>query len=286
MYNEEYPDLIYEGLISSNFLEDSEILTEGINFSSIWNKLKKFAKKLFDKLIEKWNMLMNKIKVGLNKLKNKFNRKKDESNKSDQQSKNTTSNKTNSENNDDAEKENNETSDNNERKKEESEPIINLGKVKYKFKSSNYIKDFDDEYENISIYIDNIVDYLEKNTDEDAYNMSFDAVEGIATHADFPKSMEELKEKILDLSKNKESYTVDSGKEFDILMGCKPDKYKEITRKLQLVLNEANRKYEGDINGPDDYRKVLSTVSKYISYLINYASLILQQIGSFHLEFS
>ena len=79
MYNE-YPDLIYEGLISDSFYID--IVEEGLGESikNGFGRLKEIAKKTFDKIIEKLKQFAGNVRKFITKIKNKF--KKKDNNKS------------------------------------------------------------------------------------------------------------------------------------------------------------------------------------------------------------
>ena len=76
MYNE-YPDLIYEGLISDSFYTD--IVEEGIGESikNGFSKLKDIAKKAFDKIIEKLREFVGNVKKFISKIISKFKKKDD-----------------------------------------------------------------------------------------------------------------------------------------------------------------------------------------------------------------
>ena len=142
MYNE-YPDLIYEGLVHDSFYTD--IVEEGIGESikNGFGKLGTTFKTFINKVIEKWKWLLGKIREGINKIKNKFKKNSSES---------------------------------------------KTAKVKYKFKSKNYIKEFDSEYEKISQSINDMIFYVECvnssiDTDYDkAHNDSFDAYKKLAKY--------------------------------------------------------------------------------------------------------
>ena len=76
MYNE-YPDLIYEGLISDSFYTD--IVEEGIGESikNGFSKLKDIAKKAFDKIIEKLRQFAGNVRKFISKIISKFKKKDD-----------------------------------------------------------------------------------------------------------------------------------------------------------------------------------------------------------------
>lgn len=255
MYNE-YSDLIYERLISDSFYTD--IVEEGIG-ESIKNGFGKIGttfKTFINKVIEKWNWLLGKIREGINKIKNKFKKNSSES---------------------------------------------KTAKVKYKFKSKNYIKEFDSEYEKISQSIKDMIFYVECvkssiDTDFDkAHDDSFEAYRKLAKYGEteYPKTMEELKEKLLDLSEQKESYEIDSD-EIKILMETKPDKYTDIIDKINILLKDSeeimNHLKSSNIIDIEEKRinqqliTMYSLSRKFMGYMINYASLILEQITSFKNE--
>ena len=74
MYNE-YPDLIYEGLISDSFYTD--IVEEGFTDSikKGFGRLKEIAKKAFDKIIEKLKQFVGNVRKFITNLFNKFKKK-------------------------------------------------------------------------------------------------------------------------------------------------------------------------------------------------------------------
>ena len=87
MYNE-YPDLIYEGLISDSFYTD--IVEEGIG-NSIKNgfgRLKEICKKTFDKIIEKLKQFISNVRNYITKLINKFKKKDNNSESSSNEKQN------------------------------------------------------------------------------------------------------------------------------------------------------------------------------------------------------
>ena len=202
MYIEEYPDLIYEGLISQDFFIVEEGLGESIKNGL--TKLRTMIKTVIDKIIEKWKWLMGKIRQGINKIKEK-NKKGNNTNK-----------------------ENNKVDTNNEDINATSK---SYGTVKYKFKSKDYIKEFDDEYNKVSKYIDDIVECVEygdtadSDSAEELYDGYDNAYEKLKEYENsyFPKSLDELKEKILDKSNEQENYEIDS-EEIEILMQTKTRK--------------------------------------------------------------
>ena len=265
MYNE-YPDLVLEGLISDSFYTD--IVEEGLGESikNGFGKLGTTFKTFINKVIEKWKWILGKIKDGIKKIKEKFK------------------------------KNNNTTSSS-------STPANVKATVKYKFKSKDYIKEFDSEYEKISQSIKDMIFYVECinssiDTDYDkAHNDSFDAYRKLAKYGEteYPKTMEELKEKLLDLSEQKESYEIDSD-EIKILMETKPDKYTDIIDKINILLKDAEvtMEYFKSLNAIeiDSEKKrinqllitMYSLSRKFMGYMINYASLILEQITSFKNE--
>ena len=91
MYNE-YPDLIYEGLISDSFYTD--IVEEGIGESikNGFSRLKEIAKKAFDKIIEKLKQFIGNVRNYITKLLNKFKKKDttEENGEEDKKSEDTT----------------------------------------------------------------------------------------------------------------------------------------------------------------------------------------------------
>ena len=107
--------------------------------------------------------------------------------------------------------------------------------------------------------------------------------------------MEELKEKLLDLSEQKESYEIDSD-EVKILMETKPDKYTDIIDKINILLKESEVTMEhfkslNAIEIDSEEKRInqllitmYSLSRKFMGYMINYASLILEQITSFKNE--
>ena len=246
MYNE-YPDLIYEGLISDSFYTD--IVEEGLGESikNGFNKIKNAFKKAIDKLIEKWKWILGKIKDGIKKIKEKFK------------------------------KNNNTTSSS-------STPANVKATVKYKFKIKDYIKDFDDDYEKVSEILDKVIA-------NDIHGISkFYDFEN-KNDAEYPSSMEDVKEKLLDSSSN-ESHLIETQEEIDILLSLKPEKYTTIIDKLRKV-SETFTSTMDITKGADQYAKtdeqkealkkskeLFTKCLSHMNYLINYATLILEQVTS------
>ena len=242
MYNE-YPDLIYEGLISDSFYTD--IVEEGLGESikNGFTKIKNGFKKAIDKVIEKWKWLLGKIKEGIKKIKEKF-------------------------------KKNNSS----------STPANVKATVKYKFKSRDYIKDFDDAYEKISEIID---EFIENNLKGMPKLYDFENKE----NSEYPSNMEELKEKLLD-SSNNESQVIETQEEIDILTSLKPEKYTAIIDKLRKISETLTSSMDitkgADQHAKTDEQKEALQRSKelftkclsHMNYLINYATLILEQVTS------
>ena len=244
MYNE-YPDLIFEGLISDSFYTDIVEESIGESIKSGFTKIKNAFKKAIDKLIEKWKWLLGKIKDGIKKIKEKF-------------------------------KKNNGSSS--------STPANVKATVKYKFKSKDYIKDFDDDYEKVSEILDKVIA-------NDIQGMSkFYDFEN-KNDAEYPSSMEDVKEKLLDSSSN-ESYSIETQEEIDILLSLKPEKYTTILDKLRKVSETVTSTID-ITKGADQYAKtdeqkealkrskeLFNKCLSHMNYLINYATLILEQVTS------
>ena len=254
MYNE-YPDLIYEGLISDSFYTD--IVEEGIGESikNGFSKIRTMIKTAIDKIIEKWKWLMGKIRQGINKIKDKFRK----------------GNNTNS----------------NTNKVDTDTLSKGYGTVKYKFKSKEYIKDFDEEYNKVSKYIDDILNYIKNNMIySDEMDYAIDDLDDTINDLDFPSNMDDLKNKILDLSENKDIYDIETEEEMNIILNTKPEKYTGIINKLQSV----SKFVQNELIGDEDENSALESLASdlffgdikiFMTYLINYATLILQQIQSF-----
>ncbi len=254
MYNE-YSDLIYEGLISDSFYTD--IVEEGIGESikKGFSRLRTMIKTFINKVIEKWKWLMGKIRQGINKIKDKFRK-------------------------------GNTTNTNINKADTDTQPK-GYGTVKYKFKSKEYIKDFDEEYNKVSKYIDDMLNYVKNNmTDSDEMDDAIDDFDDTINDLDFPSNMDDLKNKILDLSENKDRYDIETEEEMNIILNTKPEKYTGIINKLQSV----SKFVQNELIGYEDENSALESLATdlfygdikiFMTYLINYATLILQQIQSF-----
>ena len=259
MYNE-YPDLIYEGLISDSFYTD--IVEEGIGESikNKFSKIKKAFTKAIDKVIEKWKWLIGKIRQGINKIKDKF-RKGNNKNSNTNKESNTNDINTNS----------------------------NINKkytVKYKFKSKEYIKDFDECYEEISKVIDDFI----KGDEQAILNLYHD----IGKYS-YSTSMEEVKFILIDLDADPTGKgIIATQQEIEMLMNIKPEKYTTIINKLKKVSEAFEKKIDESafvVAIPEDKKMSEELKSRmrtepgrnvvsYMKFLINVATLILEQVAS------
>ena len=138
MYNE-YPDLIYEGLISDSFYTD--IVEEGLGESikSGFNKLRAFANKFIEKVMEKLRQLMFNIKKFFNRFKKKSEEvKKEEISQTDENEESQSNvEDNNNENNEDIEdlsnEEEKEPEEEQKPKKVKEEPKVKMAVFRHKY---------------------------------------------------------------------------------------------------------------------------------------------------------
>ena len=267
MYNE-YPDLIYEGLISDSLYTD--IIEEGLGESikNKFGKIRTMFKTFINKVIEKWNWLISKMKQGINKIKDKIRKKKNNSG------------------------ENNTNSDN---KGKSTETKKQFGTLKYKFKNKDYIKDFEEEYDKALRVIKALFDGGDSNEldkfDDPEYN-------------NFPKNMNELIDKLIDVEAytKDELYIIESEEEMNRILNLKPEKYISIVQELSAANDSLEEFIESSFSEPSSSdgeksqvdeitnrvmastKQKFTTINKYLNYVTYYATLIVQQIQSFNIE--
>ena len=138
MYNE-YPDLIYEGLISDSFYTD--IVEEGLGESikNGFNRLRTFANKFIEKVMEKLRQLMFNIKKFFNRFKKKSEEvKKEETSQTDENEESQSNEEDdNNENNEDIEdlsnEEEKESEEEQKPKKVKEEPKVKMAVFRHKY---------------------------------------------------------------------------------------------------------------------------------------------------------
>lgn len=224
---EEYPDLVYEGLV---YMVDVEIVTESFNFKDKIKRMVKAIKIAFEKLKEQWNKLISKIKVNLKKLKEKIKGNKSSSSTDINKDEETESTK------DDAKQE---PTTFNDTKEEKSKPKENnFGTVKYHL-IDDYNDIFESMYEEFEEYVDKFIDVMQdQDSESDATDELFDLMDAtmnaIKGSIDELQTIENVKKYVL-LNGDDSPHIITTKKELETLQSIKIERLTGAINKLNVL---------------------------------------------------
>lgn len=258
MYNEDYPDLIYEGFVQ---ILNNEIVMEGFNVKEKIIKIFKAIRVALEKIKEQWIKLLNKIRVSLRNIKNKIvgNKKTNIMNKNEEK---------------------------NIKDEEIDIEIEYFGTVKYNFRD-DYLDIFDSIYNEFEEYIDKFI-YLYMNG-EDATDALCRLMVEIRSsiQGDIFENMEELKDF---LSAGYDSpHMIGSKEELEKLTSINIQRYTNAISKLSKIIkiiqniidSIMEKSKENSIDNALEFSNYAKEVIKRFNVVINLATLITEQIQSY-----